>query len=151
MSKGPERPILRFAPTPNGRLHLGHAYSALMNERAAHRFGGRLLLRMEDLDGTRCKPEFERGVLQDLAWLGVSFEGPCRRQSEHLADYANAYDSLEAKGLLYSCFCTNADIAKAWRHGRDPDGQPLYPGTCKRLTVAERERRAASGLAPTLR
>jgi glutamyl-Q tRNA(Asp) synthetase len=149
MSKGSERPVYRFAPTPNGRLHLGHAYSALMNARAVQRFGGHFLLRMEDLDASRCKPEYEAAILDDLAWLGMSFESPIRRQSEHAADYAEAYAELHARGVLYPCSCAKSEIETAWRTsglGRDPDGAPLYPGICR-----QRARPAPSGQAPTLR
>jgi glutamyl-Q tRNA(Asp) synthetase len=154
MIRTSEPPVFRFAPTPNGRLHLGHAYSALMNERAAQRFGGRLLLRMEDLDRSRCKLEHEEGALEDLGWLGVAFDGPLRRQNQHVADYANAYRALGGLGALYPCFCAKSEVEKAWRAdgGRlDPDGQPLYPGTCRALNPAERAMRAASRRPPTLR
>ncbi|HLH48811.1 MAG TPA: tRNA glutamyl-Q(34) synthetase GluQRS [Roseiarcus sp.] len=149
MANDQQRPIYRFAPTPNGRLHLGHAYSALMNARGAERFGGRLLLRMEDLDRSRCKPEYEQAAIVDLAWLGLSFDRAIRRQSEHVADYAAAYRGLGALGLLYPCFCTKEEIAKASRAaglGRDPDGAPLYAGACR-----GRGSPKGDGPAPTLR
>lgn len=135
-------PIFRFAPSPNGRLHLGHAYSALMNERLAARFGGELLLRIEDIDLTRCRPEFEQGILEDLAWLGISFAPEVRRQSRHFDDYRRALGRLEAMGLVYPCFCSRQEIRDAVRRHesetgtlwpRDPDGAPLYPGTCRAL------------------
>ena len=136
------QPVFRFAPSPNGRLHLGHAYSALLNADFARRRGGRFLLRVEDIDGTRCRPEFEAAIFEDLAWLGLSWETPVRRQSEHFADYRAAFESLRARGLVYPCFCTRKDIARAVaareaasgvRWPRDPDGAPLYPGTCAEL------------------
>lgn len=144
-----ERPVLRFAPSPNGYLHLGHAYSALFNARLARELGGRLLLRIEDIDPQRSKPEFEAAILEDLEWLGVEWDGPVRRQSEHFADYELALERLSAAGIVYPCFCTRGEIAAAiegrtnWP--RDPDGQPFYPGTCKGLSDQDRERRVASG------
>jgi glutamyl-Q tRNA(Asp) synthetase len=149
MTNAEERPVYRFAPTPNGRLHLGHAYSALMNASGARRFGGRLLLRMEDLDRSRCKLEYETAILADLAWLGVAFEPAIRRQSEHAADYAKAYRELAALGVLYPCFCTKSEIAKASRAaglGCDPDGAPLYAGACRSRPASVRR-----GDSPTLR
>ena len=139
------QPIFRFAPSPNGRLHLGHAYSALLNAELAARSGGRLLLRIEDIDRTRCKPEYERAILADLAWLGLTFDEAPRRQSEHAADYADALDRLAARRLVYPCFCTRGEIARAAGAGRDPDGAPLYPGTCRAMTEAERAARLSSG------
>jgi len=149
MTNAEERPVYRFAPTPNGRLHLGHAYSALVNLRGTRRFGGRLLLRMEDLDRSRCKLVYETAILEDLAWLGVSFEPAIRRQSEHADDYAKAYRELDALGVLYPCFCTKSEIATASRVaglGRDPDGAPLYAGACRSRPAAARR-----GDSPTLR
>jgi glutamyl-Q tRNA(Asp) synthetase len=134
------QPVLRFAPSPNGRLHLGHAYSALLNAEFASRLGGRLLLRIEDIDITRCRPEFEAAIIDDLAWLGLRFEPDIRRQSEHFGDYRTAAGKLAAMGLLYPCFCTRKQIAQAVRgieeesgvpFPRDPDGAPLYPQTCR--------------------
>jgi len=147
-------PVLRFAPSPNGRLHLGHAYSALLNGFLAARLGGRLLLRIEDIDLARCRPAYEAAILEDLAWLGLSFETPVRRQSEHFPDYAAALDGLRGRGLLYPCFCTRSGIARAvaaqeGRAGaswpRDPDGAPLYPGTCRALPEPEAAARIAAG------
>jgi glutamyl/glutaminyl-tRNA synthetase len=106
-------PVLRFAPSPNGALHLGHAYSALMNERLAAEINGRVLLRIEDLDRTRCKPQFEAAIVDDLAWLGLRFPASPRRQSEHANDYAAALARLDRQGLVYPCFCSRADIARA--------------------------------------
>src|SRR5215475_8753424 len=132
-------PVFRFAPSPNGYLHLGHAYSALLNFDLARRFGGRFLLRIEDIDPARCRPEFEAAIYEDLAWLGLSWEQPAR-QSERLADYGKALEKLSAQGLLYPSFESRAEIERqvsqrerngAWP--RDPDGAPLYPGTAKQL------------------
>lgn len=149
MANAEQPPIYRFAPTPNGRLHLGHAYSALMNAKSAERHGGRLLLRMEDLDPSRCKTEYEQAAIEDLAWLGLKFEPAIRRQSEHASDYAAAYRELEARGLLYPCFCSRDEIGRASAAaglGRDPDGAPLYPGTCR-----ARRTTPPDSVAPTLR
>ncbi len=149
MTSSYPRPVLRFAPSPNGYLHLGHAYSAAMNGLIARELGGRLLLRMEDIDVSRCRPEFESAIADDLRWLGLHWEEPVRRQSEHLADYTGALDRLERRGLLYPCFCSRGDIAAAvagrpdW--SRDPDGTPLYPGLCKHLSTEARNKRLAQG------
>ncbi|KFC62940.1 Glutamyl-tRNA synthetase, class Ic [Bosea sp. LC85] len=159
-SRNCDRPVFRFAPSPNGRLHLGHAFSALMNERLAKRFGGRLLLRIEDIDVARCRPEFEQGIHEDLAWLGIRFDAAIRRQSEHFDDYRAALDRLQAKALIYPCFCSRGQIMRAaelketetgqpWP--RDPDGAPLYPGTCRCLPPHEAGKRVASGEAHVLR
>jgi len=139
-------PILRFAPSPNGRLHLGHAYSALFTWRAAEILGGTVLLRMEDIDQVRCKPEFDLGVREDLAWLGLTWPEPVLRQSQRFPAYAQACDCLGAMDLLYPCFCTRKLIAER-ASATDPDGAPLYPGTCRHLSRAERKARLASGLA----
>ncbi|HEV7878680.1 tRNA glutamyl-Q(34) synthetase GluQRS [Bradyrhizobium sp.] len=151
-------PVFRFAPSPNGYLHLGHAYSALLNCDLARRADGRLLLRIEDIDGARCRPEFEAAIVEDLAWLGVEWETPVRRQSEHLADYRDAMARLAAQGLIYPSFESRAEIAKlvAQRETngpwpRDPDGAPLYPGTAKLLSPGERERLLGSGAPYALR
>ena len=138
-------PVLRFAPSPNGALHLGHAYSALMNERLAAETGGRLILRIEDLDRARCKPRFEAAIVDDLAWLGLRFPAPWRRQSEHDDDYAAALARLDEQGLVYPCFCTRSETARASAGLRDPDGAPLYPGTCRGLASAESRDRLARG------
>jgi glutamyl-Q tRNA(Asp) synthetase len=145
----PDAPVLRFAPTPNGRLHLGHAYSALLNERMAHRLGGRLLLRIEDTDPTRSRPEFEQAIADDLAWLGIVFESPVRRQSDHLDDYARALARLQA--LVYPCFCTRSQIAAASGGARDPDGAPLHRGRCVAVSAEETQRRLTSGEPAALR
>ena len=127
--------VFRFAPSPNGYLHLGHAYSALLNFDLARQCGGRLLLRIEDIDTRRARPEFEAAIYEDLAWLGLDWERPVRRQSEHFGDYARALERLDAMGLIYACDCKRSDIARiaAGKPGwpRDPDGSPLYPGTCR--------------------
>jgi glutamyl-Q tRNA(Asp) synthetase len=137
-------PVLRFAPSPNGALHLGHAYSALMNERIAAETNGRLLLRIEDLDRTRCKPQFEAAIVDDLAWLGLRFPAP-RRQSEHGDDYAAALARLDQRGLVYPCFCSRSEMARVSNGQRDPDGAPLYAGTCRALSPAEARDRMARG------
>lgn len=129
------RPVFRFAPSPNGRLHLGHAYSALLDHTLARRLDGVFLVRLEDIDTTRCRPEFETAVLEDLAWLGIDWDGQPRRQSEHLADHAAALARLDAMGLLRPSFSTRAEIraavARAEVEGRpwprDPDGAPFPP------------------------
>jgi glutamyl-Q tRNA(Asp) synthetase len=152
------RPVFRFAPSPNGYLHLGHAYSALLNFDAARQTGGRLLLRIEDIDTTRCKPEFEAAIYQDLGWLGVAWETPVRRQSRHLADYRAAVGRLENLGLLYPSFESRAEIAALvaqreadGRWPRDPDGAPLYPGTAKLLSPRQRAQLLESGAPHALR
>lgn len=142
------KPVCRFAPSPNGPLHLGHAYSALCNRAVAARGGGRLLLRMEDIDRARCTPAFAAGIEDDLRWLGVGWEAPVVRQSERFPLYAAALDRLAARDLVYPCFCTRGDLVAATGSGlggpRDPDGAPLYPGTCRALSAAARDRHAAS-------
>jgi glutamyl-Q tRNA(Asp) synthetase len=144
--------ILRFAPSPNGHLHLGHAYSALLNHDMARDLGGRLLLRIEDIDVSRCRPEYEAAIYQDLAWLGISWDTSVRRQSEQFDDYRAALAKLEAQGLLYPSFESRSEIAALVaareRQGhwpRDPDGVPLYPGDARQLPPAERERRRQAG------
>lgn len=140
--------VTRFAPSPTGRLHLGHAYSALFARQEARTARGRFLLRIEDIDGGRCKPEFEAGIYEDLSWLGLNWETPARRQSEHFAQYQAALDRLSADGLLYPCFCTRAEIkAEIQRSGAAPHGPdgPVYPGTCRDLEADERQRRIAAG------
>src|SRR4051794_8600681 len=145
-------PVFRFAPSPNGFLHLGHAYSALLNFDSARASGGRLLLRIENIDATRCRPEFEAAIYEDLGWLGISWETPVRRQSEHLDLYREAVARLAAQGLIYPAFETRADIARlvaqrettgAWP--RDPDGSPLYPGSARSLASQDRARLLESG------
>jgi glutamyl-Q tRNA(Asp) synthetase len=146
-------PVTRFAPSPTGFLHIGHAYAALFASRAAGP-DGQFLLRIEDIDRTRCRPEFTKAILEDLAWLGLEWERPVRVQSEHLDDYAAALARLESMGLIYSCFCTRAEIqreiagAAAAPHG--PDG-PIYPGTCRDLAAGIVAERKATGAPFALR
>ncbi|MBX7198674.1 MAG: tRNA glutamyl-Q(34) synthetase GluQRS [Rhodospirillaceae bacterium] len=141
--------VTRFAPSPTGLLHIGHAYAALFAAQA-----GQFLVRIEDIDTGRCRPEFETAIFEDLAWLGLSWPQPVRRQSRHFAEYRQALDRLSGQGLLYPCFCTRADIqreiaaAAGAPHG--PDG-PLYPGTCRKLSDAERGGRIAAGAPYALR
>lgn len=145
-------PVFRFAPSPNGYLHLGHAFSALLNADMARAARGRLLLRIEDIDATRCRPEYEAAIYEDLAWLGIAWEQPVRRQSEHLDAYREALGRLEKMSLVYPSFESRAEIARlvsererlgAWP--RDPDGAPLYPGTARRLSPDERAARIEAG------
>ena len=152
------RPVFRFAPSPNGYLHLGHAYSALLNFDLARQAGGRLLLRIEDIDVTRCRPDYEQAIYEDLAWLGITWEMPVRRQSDHLDAYVAAADRLAAMGLLYPSFESRAEIARMvaaeeakgpWPH--DPDGAPLYPGTAKSLPADEVASLKRSGMPLALR
>jgi glutamyl-Q tRNA(Asp) synthetase len=150
--------IFRFAPSPNGTLHLGHAYSAMLNSDLARASGGRFLLRIEDIDSARCRPEFEAAIYEDLDWLGIAWERPVRRQSEHLGEYRRALDQLAGLGLVYPSFESRAEIARlvaergtqgSWP--RDPDGAPLYPGSAKLLSKKERAQRIASGMPFALR
>jgi glutamyl-Q tRNA(Asp) synthetase len=146
--------VTRFAPSPTGYLHLGHAYSALIAWRAAREAGGKFLLRIEDVDVTRCREEFVAATLEDLAWLGLDWDGAVRRQSQHFADYAAALDRLDVMGVIYPCFCTrNAIAAEIARAGGAPQGEegPLYPGTCRNLSIEERLRRIAAGESFALR
>lgn len=142
--------VTRFAPSPTGHLHLGHAHSALFGWRAAMAPQGRFLLRIEDIDPQRCRPEFERDLMEDLAWLGLSWDGPVRRQSDHLDDYRAALRRLHDMGVVYPCFCTRkdiaAEIARAGHAPHGPDG-PLYPGICRTLPASERADRMAAGQA----
>jgi glutamyl-Q tRNA(Asp) synthetase len=142
----------RFAPSPTGWLHLGHAYAALFAaQRAA---GGRFLVRLEDIDGTRVRPEYESALWEDLAWLGLSWELPVRKQSEHWADYRAGLAVLESLGLLYPCFCTRREIqeeiARAGQAPHGPDGA-LYPGTCRGRSADECAERMGRGEAYALR
>jgi glutamyl-Q tRNA(Asp) synthetase len=151
--------VTRFAPSPTGYLHLGHAHAALFAFHAARDEGGRFLLRIEDIDAGRARPAFEAALLDDLAWLGLDWETPVRRQSEHFADYRAALDRLGAQGVLYPCFCTRAEIrAEIERAGAaphvapsGPDGAPVYPGTCRALDPALRAERIAQGAPHALR
>jgi len=152
-------PVFRFAPSPNGYLHLGHAFSALLNFGMARKAGGTMLLRIEDIDDSRCKPEYEDAIYQDLRWLGVTWEAPVRRQSEHLPDYRAAIAKLDALGLIYPAFESRSEIARfvedRGRAGeifpRDPDGGIRYPGMSKALSENERRRRIEAGAPYALR
>jgi glutamyl-Q tRNA(Asp) synthetase len=144
------RPVFRFAPSPNGYLHLGHALSALLNHDSAHAAGGRLLLRIEDIDAARCGPEYEAAIYEDLEWLGIEWEEPVRRQSEHFGEYRAALEKLAQEGIVYPAFESRAEIARLvaangpdWP--RDPDDAPLYPGNARDLSAAERQRKIESG------
>jgi glutamyl-Q tRNA(Asp) synthetase len=151
-------PVFRFAPSPNGYLHLGHAFSALLNFDLARASGGRFLLRIEDIDPTRCRPEYEDAIHEDLAWLGIAWERPVRRQSEHLDAYRRAIEQLLAEDLIYPSFESRAEVARlvAEREAagvwpRDPDGAPLYPGRGRELSEDERARLIESGAPYALR
>ncbi len=153
------QPVFRFAPSPNGFLHLGHALSALLNADLSARLGGRLLLRIEDIDPERCRPEYEAAIGEDLAWLGLSFDGPAMRQSGEMQVYAARIEALRARGLVYRCFCSRAQTARfvaeqeeggrPWP--RDPDGAPFHAGPCAELPEAEAAARAAAGALHTWR
>jgi glutamyl-Q tRNA(Asp) synthetase len=151
-------PVFRFAPSPNGYLHLGHALSALLNFDMACAAGGRLLLRIEDIDTTRCRPEYEQAIYEDLSWLGIEWEQPVRRQSEHFDAYREAIQRLDGLGVIYPSFERRSEIAALVaaraRDGtwpRDPEGTPLYPGTSRTLSRDERARRMAAGAPYALR
>ncbi len=139
--------VTRFAPSPTGRLHLGHAYSALLAHDFARDRGGTFLLRIEDIDPGRCRTEYIDGIIEDVEWLGMMPDGEILYQSERLPLYAEALERLKAKGLVYPCFCTRsaiaAEIAASAAAPHGPDG-PIYPGTCRRLSEVERDGRAAS-------
>ena len=144
-------PVFRFAPSPNGYLHLGHALSALLNFEMARAAGGRFLLRIEDIDAARCRPEYEQAIYDDLAWLGIAWEEPVRRQSAHLDDYRAALARLEARSSIRASRAA-ARSRGSWPSGRrtrpwprDPDGAPLYPGDARALSDAERRRRMDAG------
>jgi glutamyl-Q tRNA(Asp) synthetase len=153
--QGDMRPVFRFAPSPNGFLHIGHAYSALRNFDMARRTDGRFLLRIEDIDTERCRPEYEQAIYDDLEWLGLTWDEPVLRQSDHFSTYAKAVEDLQERGLLYPCFCSRLEISRAvsslrdWP--RDPDGGPLYPRTCRHVSEEDRARRLASGQHAALR
>ncbi|WP_372017425.1 tRNA glutamyl-Q(34) synthetase GluQRS [Tistrella mobilis] len=152
-------PVTRFAPSPTGLLHLGHALSAILSHDYARAHGGRFILRIEDIDTTRCRSEFVEAIFRDLDWLGVSWDGEVRRQSEHFDDYRTVLDQLTARDLVYPCFCTRSEIeaeiaaSASAPHGPPPAGPdgPLYPGTCRRLTPAARATRLAAGHPHALR
>jgi glutamyl-Q tRNA(Asp) synthetase len=150
------QPVLRFAPSPNGPLHRGHALSALLNDGLAKRLGGTLLLRIEDIDPVRSRPIFCEAIEETMHWLGIAYPSPVRRQSGHMSDYARAFDWLESRGLVYPCFCTRADVEAAltsrtdsWP--RDPDGAPLYPRTCFHKSKTEIARHFERGEKPQWR
>ena len=154
--------VTRFAPSPTGYLHVGHAHAALFAYAKADAAHGKFLLRIEDIDQGRARPEFEEAIYEDLAWLGIAWESPVRRQSAHMGDYRNALARLHALGLVYPCFCTrkeiqaeieNSGVAPHTMAGppSSPEGGPIYPGTCRALEKAERMRRIAAGLPYALR
>jgi glutamyl-Q tRNA(Asp) synthetase len=146
--------VTRFAPSPTGELHLGSAYSARIAWRRARDAGGTFLVRIEDIDIRRCRREYETAMLADLQWLGLAWDGEVRRQSDHFADYGRVLDQLDARGLIYPCFCTRADIAASTSAphpiAMGPDG-PLYPGTCRHLSREERRQRIAAGIEHCMR
>jgi glutamyl-Q tRNA(Asp) synthetase len=146
--------ITRFAPSPTGWLHLGHAYAALFAHQQARKADGRFLIRLEDIDQTRVRPEYESAIFEDLAWLGIEWQQPVRKQSEHFDDYRAALEKLSSLGVLYPCFCTRREIqdeiARAGQAPHGPDG-PLYPGTCRSRTFSEQQERIASGRSYALR
>ncbi len=146
--------ITRFAPSPTGHLHLGHAFSALLASRSALKNQGRFILRIEDIDTTRSRPEFEKGIYRDLSGLGINWETPVRRQSDHFNDYQQAQTQLDALGVLYPCFCSRADIRAEIKNSTNaphgPEG-PLYPGTCKGLSKTERLAKTKSDLPYAIR
>jgi glutamyl-Q tRNA(Asp) synthetase len=139
------RPVFRFAPSANGQLHLGHAYSALLNARMAEEAHGRFLVRIEDTDQTRCTPELAAAALTDLAWLGLQWETPVRVQSQHFHDYDKMLAKLWTMQAVYPCFCSRKEAAAVALTAKDPDGQPLYGGTCRSLPRDVSEARIAAG------
>jgi glutamyl-Q tRNA(Asp) synthetase len=149
MTQANECPVFRFAPSPNGRLHLGHALSALLNLKMARESGGRMLLRIEDIDRVRCTPRLEAMMLDDLRWIGFEWDEPPRRQSEHFEEYRAALDDLRRRGLVYPAFLSRSAIKAltavdpAWP--ADPDGAPHYPLTERALSAHERDARIAAG------
>ncbi len=148
------RVVTRFAPSPTGYLHLGHVRSALEGWRAARDAGGRFLLRLEDIDRGRCREDYAAAIIEDLAWLGLDWNGEVRRQSEHFDDYRAALDRLAGLGVLYPCFCTRREIqAEIAQAGGAPQGDAAtpYPGTCRRLDPAERAQKQNAGLDYALR
>ena len=148
-----QKPVFRFAPSPNGALHTGHALSALINQQMAAKAGGRLLLRIEDIDQTRCTPQFEADIYRDLAWIGFAWEEPVRRQSQHFDEYAAALRQLEDMDLIYPAFLTRGEVkarvgaveARGTPWPRDPDGAPLYPPDDRERSLKERQQLLQSG------
>ena len=142
----PQHMVTRFAPSPTGRLHVGHGWSALMAMDLARGAGGTLRLRIEDIDGTRSRPEHVSGIIEDLRWLGVEWDGDILFQSQRIGHYTAALDQLLAMGLLYPCFCTRADIQASLTAPHGPEGA-VYPGTCRALSAQVRAGRIAAGKA----
>ena len=147
----PDQPVFRFAPSPNGELHLGHALSALVGYERAKAAGGRFLLRIEDIDIGRTRQEFVTGIFEDLNWLGLTWEEPVLFQSQRFEAYRAATQQLEALGLIYPCFATRSEIEAAAPGALDPDGAPLYPGLWKGRTAAEIARMRDKGIPMALR
>lgn len=143
--------VTRFAPSPTGYLHLGHAFSAFNAWWRASQKGGRFILRIEDIDPSRCRPEYANAIIEDLGWLGLTWDEPVRVQSRHLEEYQAVLDTLAERRLVYPCFCTRRDITASAAAPHGPDGAPLYPGTCRSLSAAEREDRIAAGQCFSLR
>ncbi|MEM7619503.1 MAG: tRNA glutamyl-Q(34) synthetase GluQRS [Pseudomonadota bacterium] len=152
------KPVFRFAPSPNGFLHLGHAFSALITQQRARDIGGQVLLRIEDIDQARCHKQYEQAIYEDLEWLGFGWDGSVRRQSEYLNAYQDALETLRQKGMLYPCFATRSEIKQVLikqgsgiSHAKDPDGSFLYPGIYKNFPAKELEKRLANGESYALR
>ena len=143
-SVAPQHVVTRFAPSPTGRLHVGHAWSALLAHDMARAAGGTFRLRIEDIDGTRSRAEHVAGIIEDLTWLGIGWDGEVVFQSRRLPTYDAALERLRDMGLLYPCFCTRADIAASTSAPHGPEG-PVYPGTCRGLSEEERTRRIGAG------
>ena len=137
--------VTRFAPSPTGYLHLGHAFAAFNAWKRARDAGGRFFLRLEDIDPARCRPAYADAIQEDLAWLGLQWDGPVRVQSACLDAYQAVLDDLLRRGLVYPCFCTRSDIAASMAAAHGPDGTPVYPGTCRQLSPGVRAARIASG------
>jgi glutamyl-Q tRNA(Asp) synthetase len=131
--------VTRFAPSPTGPLHLGHAFSAILAHDMARAAGGRFLLRMEDTDLERSRPEYEAGIVEDLTWLGLAWDGPIHRQSEHIARYNDRLEPLAARGLLYPCSCTRSDIRAALAAPQEGVVHNVYPGTCRGRPMDSRQ------------